>query len=86
LDPVYSQLAGEFMGKLKFAKLNVLSSGRNNQLAAKFGVMGTPTMILFCNGRPIETLVTYRPEDTLKRELQLMVETHEDCFKRQTPL
>jgi thioredoxin 1 len=86
LDPVYSQLAGEFVGKLKFAKLNLLSNERNNQLAAKFGVMGTPTMILFCNGRPIETLVGYRPKDTLKRELQLMIETHEDCFKQQTPL
>jgi thioredoxin 1 len=86
LDPVYSQLAGEFSDKLKFAKLNVLSNERNNQLAAKFGVMGTPTVILFCNGRPIETLVGYRPKETLKRELQLMIETQQDCFKQQTPL
>ncbi len=86
LDPVYSQLAGEFSDKLKFAKLNVLSNERNNQLAAKFGVMGTPTVILFCNGRPIETLVGYRPKETLKRELQLMIETQHDCFKQQTPL
>jgi len=86
LDPVYSQLAGEFSDKLKFAKLNVLSNERNNQLAAKFGIMGTPTVILFCNGRPIETLVGYRPKETLKRELQLMIETQQDCFKQQTPL
>jgi thioredoxin 1 len=86
LGPVYSQLAGEFSGKLKFAKLNVLSNEGNNQLAAKFGVMGTPTVILFCNGRPIESLVGYRPKETLKRELQLMIETQKDCFKQQTPL
>jgi hypothetical protein len=42
--------------------------------------------ILFCNGRPIETLVGYRPKETLKRELQLMIETQQDCFKQQTPL
>ena len=86
LDPVYSQLAGEFSDKLKFAKLNVLSNERNSQLAAKFGVMGTPTVILFCKGRPIETLVGYRPKETLKRELELMIETQQDCFKQQTPL
>jgi thioredoxin 1 len=86
LDPVYSQLAGEFSDKLKFAKLNVLSNERNSQLAAKFGVMGTPTVILFCNGRPIETLVGYRPKETLRRELELMIQTQQDCFKQQTPL
>ena len=43
-EPVPS--AGEFSGNLKFVKLNVLNE-RNNQLAAKFGVMGTPTVILF---------------------------------------
>ena len=36
LDPVYSQLAGEFSDKLKFAKLNVLSNEKNNQLATQF--------------------------------------------------
>ncbi len=86
LDPVYSQLAGEFSDKLKFAKLNVLSNENNNQLAAKFGVMGTPTVILFCNGTPIESLVGYRPKEMLKREIQLMIETHQECFKQQTPL
>jgi len=86
LDPVYSQLAGEFSGKLKFAKLNVLLNEKNNELATRFGVMGTPTVILFCSGRPIESLVGYRPKETLKKEIQLMIETHQDCFKQQTPL
>ena len=86
LDPVFNQLAGEYSGILKFAKLNVLSNENNSQLAAKFGVMGTPTVILFCNGTPIESLVGYRPKETLKKEIQLMIETHQDCFKQQTPL
>jgi len=37
MDPVYSQLAGEFSSKLKFAKLNVLSSEKNNQTAGVEG-------------------------------------------------
>jgi thioredoxin 1 len=86
LDPVFSQLAGEFSGKLKFARLNVLLDEKNNQLSTRFGVMGTPTMILFCSGRPIQSLVGYRPREMLRREIQLMIETHQDCFKQQTPL
>ncbi len=86
LDPVFRQLAGEFAGKLKFARLNVLSDEKNNELATRYGVMGTPTMILFCNGRPIESLVGYRPEETLRREIHLMIETHEECFRQQTPI
>jgi len=86
LDPVHAKLAGEFSSKLRFAKLDVLSSKQNNQIAVRYGVMGTPRLILFCDGRPIETLVGHRPRETLKRELQLMIETYQECFKQQTPL
>jgi len=86
LDPLYSELAVEFSGKLKFAKLNVLSSEENNRVAAKHGVMGTPTLILFCDGRPIESLVGYRSKEILRRELEGMIETYQECFKQHTPL
>jgi len=86
LDPVYSELAAEFSGQLKFAKVNALSSEKNTQLAARFGVMGTPTLILFCEGRPIEALVGYRPKEMLRREILRMIDTYQECFKQHTPL
>ncbi len=86
LDPELREVAKEFSGKLKFAKLNVLSSEDNNMVGRKYGVMGTPTLILFCNGRVIQELVGYRPKDRLRRELQDMVGNYQACFKQSTPL
>ncbi len=86
LEPELKEVAKDFSHKLKFARLNVLSSDANNQLGQRYGIMGTPTLILFCNGRVIEQLVGYRPRDKLRRELQDMVDNYKACFKQSTPL
>jgi thioredoxin 1 len=86
LEPFFNELAGEFAGKLKFAKLNILSDDRNLELAERFGVMGTPTLILFCRGRPLRSMVGYRPKEMLRREIQEMIDSYEDCFREHTPL
>ncbi|MBI3588653.1 thioredoxin fold domain-containing protein [Candidatus Micrarchaeota archaeon] len=86
LEPIYDELSGEFSGKVKFAKLNVLTSDENNKLASEYGVQGTPTLILFCQGKPIGSIVGFRLKGVLKEEIQHLMETHEDCFKQQTPL
>lgn len=86
LEPELAGVARDFAPKLKFARLNVLSSDANTQLGQKYGIMGTPTLILFCNGRVLEQLVGYRPKDKLRREIQAMVENYQACFKQSTPL
>ncbi len=86
LEPELAEVAKDFSPKLKFARLNVLSSEANNRLGQKYGIMGTPTLILFCNGRVLEQLVGYRPKDKLRREINDMVENYKACFKQSTPL
>lgn len=86
LEPELNSVAQEFSPKIKFARVNVLSSDANSDLGQKYGVMGTPTLMLFCNGRILEQLVGYRPKDKLRRELQEMVSNYEACFKQSTPL
>lgn len=86
LEPILVEVAKEFSGRLRFARLNVLSSEANNRLARSYGMMGTPTLILFCNGRVIEQLVGFRPKERLRREVQQMLEKYQDCFKQSTPL
>ncbi len=86
LEPELTEVAKDFSPKLKFARLNVLSSDANTQLGQKYGIMGTPTLILFCNGRVLEQLVGYRPKDKLRREIQDMVNNYQACFKQSTPL
>jgi len=46
-DPILDQVAKEYDGRLKIAKLNV---DENQQVPAKFGIRGIPTLMLFKNG------------------------------------
>ena len=54
IAPVLEEVATEYAGQLKVAKLDVDSNPRT---ATQFGVMSIPTLILFKNGQPVERLV-----------------------------
>ncbi|MEX1199091.1 MAG: thioredoxin TrxA [Pseudohongiellaceae bacterium] len=54
IAPVLEELADEYDGKLKIAKLNIDS---NPETAPKYGVRGIPTLILFKNGQAEGTKV-----------------------------
>ncbi len=86
LEPELREVAKEFSGKLKFARLNILSSEANQKLGDTYGVMGTPTLILFCNGRVLQELVGYRPKAQLRAELQEMDKNYQNCLKQSTPM
>ncbi|MBS1186308.1 MAG: trxA [Burkholderiaceae bacterium] len=49
IAPTLEEIAKEYGGKILVAKLDVDS---NQAMAAKFGVRGIPTLILFKNGVP----------------------------------
>ncbi len=84
LDPELSAIAGDFSGKLKITKLNIFSSDGNGEIGRKYGIMGTPTLLLFCNGRPVDSLVGYRPRDALRKELREKLDKAKDCFNEST--
>ncbi|HEY8435606.1 MAG TPA: thioredoxin [Haloplasmataceae bacterium] len=67
LGPVIEELAQEFEGKIKIAKLNV---DENPITASRFGVMSIPTMIYFEDGKPIEQIVGFYPKPVLKEYLE----------------
>jgi thioredoxin 1 len=62
IAPVLEEIAAEYAGQLKVAKLDVDS---NPHLAMQFGVMSIPTLILFKNGQAVERLVGAMPKRTL---------------------
>jgi thioredoxin 1 len=47
IAPILDELAPQYAGKIKFAKINV---DENNKTPVKFAVRGIPTLILFKNG------------------------------------
>jgi len=54
VSPILDELAGEYAGKLKIAKLNI---DENQDTPAKFGIRGIPTLMLFKNGNVEATKV-----------------------------
>ena len=50
MAPIVDELAGEFEGRAKIAKLDVDS---NQKTSAKYGVRSIPTMIVLQGGKPV---------------------------------
>ncbi len=67
LAPLLHKLAEEFAGRIKFAKVNVDEAGG---LAARFGITGVPTLILFRGGQIVDTIVGLLPPAALKARLE----------------
>lgn len=63
MAPVVDQLASDYAGKVKVGKLNV---DDNPDIAARYGVRGIPTLILFANGKVKAQTVGAQPRETLK--------------------
>lgn len=67
VSPIVDEIAEEVQGKVKVGKVNVDEQG---ELAAQFGVMSIPTIMVFKNGEVIETSVGAKQ----KAELLAMLE------------
>jgi thioredoxin 2 len=67
VTPVVEELAREQAGKLKVAKVNV---DRHQFVASAYQVMSIPTLMLFKDGRPVETMVGALPKQALLDKLR----------------
>ncbi|MDQ7782384.1 MAG: thioredoxin [Desulfomonilaceae bacterium] len=66
VGPVVEELAGEYVGKVKVAKLNV---DDNKQTPTKYGVRGIPTLMLFKDGQVVDQIVGAVPKSRIKEIL-----------------
>lgn len=62
IAPVLDEIAREYDGKLKVAKLDV---DTNPSTAMAYGVLSIPTLLVFKNGQPVERIVGYMPKERL---------------------
>ncbi len=56
LEPIVMDLATDYAGRVKVVELNAAEAG---QTAARYGVMGTPTVLFFRKGREVERVVGF---------------------------
>ena len=66
VGPIVEELADEYKGKIKVAKLDVDS---NKQIASKYGVRGIPTLMLFKDGQIVDQIVGAVPKSRIKELL-----------------
>jgi len=64
IGPALEELGAEYKGKLTIAKVNI---DDNPMTPNNFNVRGIPTLILFKDGKPVNTLVGARPKSALKQ-------------------
>jgi len=86
LDPIYNEVSKEYSGKIKFAKFNVLKSDENREIAIRYGIMSTPTLMFFCDGRPIEGIMGFMPKEHLKHVIEDVTGKYQECLEKSTKL
>jgi putative thioredoxin len=70
LKPVLEKLAAEYGGKFLLAKVN---SDDNQELAARYGVRGIPSVKAFVNGEPVDEFSGALPESEVRAFLDRLV-------------
>jgi thioredoxin 1 len=68
--PILEQVAVRIGGKATIAKLNV---DDYVEIAARFGIRGIPTLILFKDGEPVQQFVGLQPEQRLVSTIEATV-------------
>lgn len=71
MAPVIDDLSKEYNGKVKIAKLNV---DENQSLAASYGIMSIPTMLIFKEGKVMGQIVGYTPKNVLAKKIEAVME------------
>jgi len=68
--PVVDKLSQKYSGKMTFYKMNI---DENPRVPASFRVMSIPTLMLFKNGKAVDTIVGAVPEKTLSSRIDAVL-------------
>ena len=68
--PVLDQIAKEYAGRIKIAKLNV---DENPITASKYSVKSIPTMLLFKDGKLVKTILGALPKNQIEDHVRSLV-------------
>jgi thioredoxin 1 len=63
MAPAFEDLAREYKDRMVFAKVDVDS---NPGVAAKYGIRGIPTLLVFSGGKVVDQLIGARPRGDVK--------------------
>ncbi len=67
LLPIFEELSEKFKGKIKFVKFNIDDSP---EVPSKYGVRGIPNLIMFKDGKNVDSKVGAIPKNALEEWLE----------------
>jgi thioredoxin 2 len=70
IAPVLEELAQEYAGRIKIAKVN---TDENQQTAVRYQIQGIPTLLFVKNGAVVDQLVGAAPKPTLNSKIQQLL-------------
>ena len=69
IAPVIAEIANEYAGKLKVARLNV---DENQEISARYGVMSIPTLALFKGGVVVDQVIGAVPKRAITTKVDAL--------------
>ena len=64
--PIIEELAKKYAGKIVFGKLNV---DENPITASRYQIMSIPTLLVFRNGKLVDTIIGAMPKEMLEARI-----------------
>ena len=66
IAPILDQIATQYAGKLKIVKVDV---DANPDTPGRFNITGIPTLLVFKDGKLVDTIVGFLPKDKLEAKI-----------------
>jgi thioredoxin 1 len=70
IAPIVDGVAATFAGKLKVAKVNV---DENGATPSRYGVRGIPALLFFKDGKVVDQVVGYQPQDQIEEKVKRLL-------------
>ena len=67
LAPIFEQLSVEMKDDARFVKVDI---DKSLEIARKYMISSVPTMMIFKDGKPVDTMVGFMPKEAIKNKVE----------------